>query len=59
MNQELLDSSVWIDYSRKTEPRFQEVQDLLEQNLVGVVRLELTTPCSQSRCASQTALYPD
>ena len=27
--------------------------------LVGVERFELPTPCSQSRCANRTALYPD
>ncbi len=27
--------------------------------MVGVDRFELSTPCSQSRCASQAALYPD
>ncbi len=27
--------------------------------LVGAVRFELTTPCSQSRCASRTALRPE
>lgn len=27
--------------------------------LVGAARFELTTPCSQSKCASQTALRPD
>ena len=26
---------------------------------VGVVRFELTTPCSQSRCANRTALHPE
>jgi integrase len=28
-------------------------------NLVGVARFELTTPCSQSKCASQAAPHPD
>lgn len=27
--------------------------------MVGVVGFELTTLCSQSRCANQTALHPD
>ena len=27
--------------------------------MVGVVRFELTTPCSQSRCANRAALHPD
>ena len=27
--------------------------------IVGVVGFEPTTPCSQSRCANRTALYPD
>ncbi len=27
--------------------------------VVGVVRFELTTPCSQSRCANRAALHPE
>ncbi len=27
--------------------------------LVGVLRFERRTPCSQSRCANRTALHPD
>ena len=48
--------SIRLSYGRSTLCRTESAGVL---NLVGAVGFELTTPCSQNRCANQAALRPD
>lgn len=52
--------SIRLSYGRVAVSRLiYRAIGLLAGKLVGAVGFELTTPCSQNRCANQTALRPD